>query len=75
MRTWAGSADAAEQLLRAAGIDPSARGETLGIEAFVRLGEALLERRTSETAAEATTADATPDTIDPSADSTGDADA
>lgn len=45
MRTWAGSAGAAEDLLRAAGVDPSARGETLGIEDFVRLGAALLERR------------------------------
>ena len=34
---WAGSAAAAELLLRAAGIDPSARGETLEVAAFGRL--------------------------------------
>jgi 16S rRNA (adenine1518-N6/adenine1519-N6)-dimethyltransferase len=34
---WAGSADAAERRLRAAGIDPSARGEVLGVEEFARL--------------------------------------
>ena len=36
---WAGSAPAAETALRAAGIDPSARGETLDIAAFARLAE------------------------------------
>ncbi|HEY7007450.1 MAG TPA: 16S rRNA (adenine(1518)-N(6)/adenine(1519)-N(6))-dimethyltransferase RsmA [Jatrophihabitantaceae bacterium] len=36
---WAGSADAAETALRAAGIDPSARGETLDVTAFARLAE------------------------------------
>ncbi|MBW3648086.1 MAG: 16S rRNA (adenine(1518)-N(6)/adenine(1519)-N(6))-dimethyltransferase RsmA [Actinobacteria bacterium] len=34
---WAGSAAAAEQRLRAAGIDPAARGESLGVEDFARL--------------------------------------
>ena len=34
---WAGSAPAAEERLRAAGIDPSARGETLTVEEFARL--------------------------------------
>lgn len=34
---WAGSASAAEHRLRAAGIDPGARGETLDTAAFVRL--------------------------------------
>ncbi|MGZ6825253.1 MAG: 16S rRNA (adenine(1518)-N(6)/adenine(1519)-N(6))-dimethyltransferase RsmA [Mycobacteriales bacterium] len=34
---WAGSAAAAEERLRAAGIDPSARGEVLGVEEFARL--------------------------------------
>jgi 16S rRNA (adenine1518-N6/adenine1519-N6)-dimethyltransferase len=37
---WAGSASAAEQALRAAGIDPSARGETLDVTAFARLAVA-----------------------------------
>jgi 16S rRNA (adenine1518-N6/adenine1519-N6)-dimethyltransferase len=34
---WAGSAPLAEERLRAAGIDPSARGETLSVEEFARL--------------------------------------
>jgi 16S rRNA (adenine1518-N6/adenine1519-N6)-dimethyltransferase len=34
---WAGSADEAERRLRAADIDPSARGEVLGVEEFARL--------------------------------------
>ena len=34
---WAGSAPEAERLLRAAGIDPGARGESLGVEEFARL--------------------------------------
>jgi 16S rRNA (adenine1518-N6/adenine1519-N6)-dimethyltransferase len=34
---WAGSPVEAERRLRAAGIDPSARGETLAVEDFVRL--------------------------------------
>jgi 16S rRNA (adenine1518-N6/adenine1519-N6)-dimethyltransferase len=34
---WAGSADRAEQRLRAAGIDPGARGEVLAVEDFARL--------------------------------------
>ncbi len=37
---WAGSAAAAEIALRGAGIDPSARGETLSLDAFVRLAAA-----------------------------------
>ncbi len=36
---WAGSADAAEAALRAAGIDPSRRGETLTIEDFCAVAE------------------------------------
>jgi 16S rRNA (adenine1518-N6/adenine1519-N6)-dimethyltransferase len=34
---WAGGADAAEARLRAAGIDPSARGEQLSVTDFARL--------------------------------------
>ena len=34
---WAGSAPAAEERLRAAGIDPQARGEVLSVEDFARL--------------------------------------
>jgi 16S rRNA (adenine1518-N6/adenine1519-N6)-dimethyltransferase len=36
---WAGSPAAAETALTAAGIDPSARGETLTVEEFARLAE------------------------------------
>jgi 16S rRNA (adenine1518-N6/adenine1519-N6)-dimethyltransferase len=35
---WAGSAAEAEVRLRAAGIDPGARGEALSLEQFARLG-------------------------------------
>ncbi|MDD2857548.1 MAG: 16S rRNA (adenine(1518)-N(6)/adenine(1519)-N(6))-dimethyltransferase RsmA [Candidatus Nanopelagicales bacterium] len=38
---FAGSPDRAESALRAAGIDPTARGETLDVAAFARLAEAL----------------------------------
>lgn len=34
---WAGSAERAERALRLAGIDPGARGETLGVREFARL--------------------------------------
>jgi 16S rRNA (adenine1518-N6/adenine1519-N6)-dimethyltransferase len=34
---WAGSADRAERVLRAAGIDPRTRGEALDIDAYVAL--------------------------------------
>jgi 16S rRNA (adenine1518-N6/adenine1519-N6)-dimethyltransferase len=37
---WAGSAAEAERCLRAAGIDPSARGEVIDITAFARIAEA-----------------------------------
>ncbi|CEA07495.1 Ribosomal RNA small subunit methyltransferase A [Arthrobacter saudimassiliensis] len=37
---WAGSPAAAEAALRAAGVDPSARGEVLDIHAFARIAEA-----------------------------------
>jgi 16S rRNA (adenine1518-N6/adenine1519-N6)-dimethyltransferase len=36
---WAGSAAAAEQALRAADVDPTARGEALGVTAFARIAE------------------------------------
>jgi 16S rRNA (adenine1518-N6/adenine1519-N6)-dimethyltransferase len=41
LRTLAGSAEAAEAALAKAGIDPLARGESLGIEQFVAIAEAL----------------------------------
>jgi 16S rRNA (adenine1518-N6/adenine1519-N6)-dimethyltransferase len=37
---WAGSAPEAERLLRVAGLDPGARGESLGIAEFARLAAA-----------------------------------
>ena len=37
---WAGSAARAEHLLREAGVDPKARGETLGIDAFAAIAQA-----------------------------------
>jgi 16S rRNA (adenine1518-N6/adenine1519-N6)-dimethyltransferase len=37
---WAGSPAEAERLLRAAGVDPRARGESLGIVEFARVAEA-----------------------------------
>jgi 16S rRNA (adenine1518-N6/adenine1519-N6)-dimethyltransferase len=39
---WAGSPADAERVLRAAGIDPSARGETLAIADFARVAQARL---------------------------------
>src|SRR5689334_6147158 len=43
LASWAGSADAAEQALVAAGIDPKTRGEQLDITAFARIAEARPE--------------------------------
>jgi 16S rRNA (adenine1518-N6/adenine1519-N6)-dimethyltransferase len=40
LATWAGSAAEAERALRAAGVDPSARGETLTVADFARIAEA-----------------------------------
>jgi 16S rRNA (adenine1518-N6/adenine1519-N6)-dimethyltransferase len=42
---WAGSAAEAERLLRAAGIDPGARGESLGVAEFARLAAARAAQR------------------------------
>lgn len=39
LSSWAGSAAAAETALRAAGVDPSARGEALDVAAFARIAE------------------------------------
>jgi 16S rRNA (adenine1518-N6/adenine1519-N6)-dimethyltransferase len=39
LASWAGSAPEAERVLKAASIDPSARGETLGIGQFARIAE------------------------------------
>jgi len=42
LRDWAGSAPEAERLLRAAGLDPGARGESLDIAEFARLAASRL---------------------------------
>ncbi len=41
---WAGSATAAETVLRAAGVDPSLRGEQLSVEQFAAVAEARLRQ-------------------------------
>jgi 16S rRNA (adenine1518-N6/adenine1519-N6)-dimethyltransferase len=41
---WAGSAAEAERLIRAAGLDPGARGEALSVAEFARIAEAVLAR-------------------------------
>ncbi|HET8617003.1 MAG TPA: 16S rRNA (adenine(1518)-N(6)/adenine(1519)-N(6))-dimethyltransferase RsmA [Actinomycetales bacterium] len=41
---WAGSPAAAEELLRTAGVDPSARGEQLGVSEFVSVADAKAAR-------------------------------
>jgi 16S rRNA (adenine1518-N6/adenine1519-N6)-dimethyltransferase len=40
LATWAGSAAAAEEIVRAAGVDPSERGERLGVEDFAAIAAA-----------------------------------
>ena len=42
---WAGSAPEAERLLRAAGVDPGARGESLGVPDFARIAAARPRNR------------------------------
>ena len=44
---WAGSPAAAQATLAAADVDPTARGETLGVEAFVRIATHRPDRDTS----------------------------
>lgn len=46
LATWAGSADAAARLLRAANVDPSLRGEAIGVEQYVRIAAAARQART-----------------------------
>jgi 16S rRNA (adenine1518-N6/adenine1519-N6)-dimethyltransferase len=41
---WAGSAQRAEDVLRSAGIDPSARGEQLSVADFVAIADARAAR-------------------------------
>lgn len=49
MKNWAGSSEVATALLEAAGVDPGARGETLGIDEFVALGRELVAMRDAGT--------------------------
>jgi 16S rRNA (adenine1518-N6/adenine1519-N6)-dimethyltransferase len=46
LAAWAGSPAEAERLIRAAGLDPGARGESLGIAGFARIAEARHEQGT-----------------------------
>ena len=74
---WAGSAPEAERLLRAARLDPGARGESLGVAEFARLaaakksagekpaGEKSVQKSTSQSAQESAPP-AAPRTISPS---------
>jgi 16S rRNA (adenine1518-N6/adenine1519-N6)-dimethyltransferase len=41
---WAGSASAADDALRSAGVDPTARGESLGVDEFARIAAARTVR-------------------------------
>lgn len=49
---WAGSPAAAERLLRAAGVDPGARGESLPVADFARIAQARHDHEVMMTAAE-----------------------
>jgi 16S rRNA (adenine1518-N6/adenine1519-N6)-dimethyltransferase len=60
---WAGSAPEAERLLRAAAIDPGARGESLGVAEFARLAAA---RKSAQESAREPAPPAAPRTISPS---------
>ena len=42
---WAGGAARAEEILRAAGVDPQARGETLGVGEFTDIARAARASR------------------------------
>ena len=46
LAAWAGSPRAAESVLREAGVDPSLRGEAIGIEQYIRIVLAAREART-----------------------------
>ena len=46
LAAWAGSPQAAETVLREAGVDPSLRGEAIGIEQYIRIVLAARKART-----------------------------
>jgi 16S rRNA (adenine1518-N6/adenine1519-N6)-dimethyltransferase len=58
---WAGSAPEAERLLRAAGLDPGARGESLDVAEFARLAAA--QKSAQQSAQQQSAAPAPPRTI------------
>ena len=64
---WAGSAPEAERLLRAARLDPGARGESLGVAEFARLAAAKIvsQQKSARISAESAPP-AAPRTISPS---------
>lgn len=45
LASWAGSADAAQQVLVAAGVDPSLRGETIDVTQYIRIVQAAAATR------------------------------
>ncbi len=47
LASWAGSPAAAEQILREAGVDPQARGESLGVAEFARIAAARSAARSA----------------------------
>jgi 16S rRNA (adenine1518-N6/adenine1519-N6)-dimethyltransferase len=46
LASWAGSAGAAEILLREAGVDPALRGEAIGVAQYIRIAVAASQART-----------------------------
>jgi 16S rRNA (adenine1518-N6/adenine1519-N6)-dimethyltransferase len=46
LASWAGSAQAAERVLRDAGVDPALRGEAIGIDQYIRIALAAGQART-----------------------------
>jgi len=50
LATWAGSPAEAERVLRAAGVDPGARGESLGVADFARIAAAAPAARAARAA-------------------------
>jgi 16S rRNA (adenine1518-N6/adenine1519-N6)-dimethyltransferase len=64
---WAGSAPEAERLLRAASLDPGARGESLGVGEFARLAAARKSaEKSAQPPAQQSAPPAAPRTISPS---------
>lgn len=61
LATWAGSPAEAERVLRAAGVDPGARGESLGIADFARIALAAEAASVARSAEHAPDDEPTPD--------------